>query len=117
MRTVSLAGAVALAAMLCACSASETDVRDTREPDAVGTVVSVEAGAGTFDVEFAPDAGYEYFDGTTFAFAEGGALESATGEALTASDLAVGDHLEVWVESCAESFPVQCPDPVGRLVP
>ena len=111
-----LIGIVALAAALSACSGGEQDERDVRDPDAIGTVVSIEAGAGSFGVAFAPDPGYEYFDGTVFEFAEGGALQSATGEALTASDLAVGDHLAVWVDACAESFPVRCPDPLGRMV-
>lgn len=79
--------------------------------------MSVEPAEGGFGVEFAPDPGYEYFDGTVFEFAEGGALESESGEALGASDLAVGDHLAVWVEECAESFPVRCRDPLGRLAP
>lgn len=117
MRTARLAGIVAAATVLAACASAADDARDEREPDAIGTVVSVEPAAGGFGVEFAPDAGYEYFDGATFVFAEGGALKSASGEALTAADLAVGDRLEVWVEACAESFPVQCADPLGRLVP
>ena len=117
MRLPTLIGIVAVATAVSACGGGDQDVRETRAADAVGTVVSVEAGSSSFSVEFAPDPGYEYFAGTVFQFTEGGALESAAGDALVASDLAVGDHLEVWVGQCAESFPVQCPDPLGRLVP
>ncbi len=116
MRVAPLLGIVAVATLLAGCANEDRDARDTREPDAVGTVVSVEPEAGVIAVEFAPDPGYEYFAGTVFRFAEGGALESPTGEAMTGPDLSVGDHLEVWVESCGESLPVQCPDPLGRLV-
>ncbi|WP_062524781.1 hypothetical protein [Demequina rhizosphaerae] len=109
---------VVLALALAACEPrGGDDVRDSRDPDAVGTVTRVEDAADVIAVGFAPDPGYEYFEGTTFDFAEQGGLEGPDGEALTGSDVAVGDRLEVWVEACAESFPVQCPDPVGRVLP
>ncbi|WP_296666937.1 hypothetical protein [Demequina sp.] len=113
---VAVTAALAMSLAACAPRAGD-DVRDTRDPDAVGTVTSVQDATDTVAVTFAPDPGYEYFDGTTFVFGVGGDLESADGEALGAADVAVGDRLEVWVEACAESFPVQCADPVGRLLP
>ncbi|MFP5359493.1 MAG: hypothetical protein ACLGHM_03240 [Actinomycetes bacterium] len=106
-----------LATGVAACGDAAGDPRDAREPDAVGTVVSVETLGDAISVAFAPDPGYEYFEGTTFAFAEGGALERPDGEPAAASDVAVGERLEVWVDACAESFPVQCADPYGRLLP
>ncbi|WP_062467096.1 hypothetical protein [Demequina maris] len=117
MRTRIPVAAVALALVLAACEPRGADVRDARDADAVGTVTSVDDSAGVIAVGFAPDPGYEYFEGTVFDFAAQGGLEGPDGEAVTGSDLSVGDRIEVWVEACAESFPVQCPDPVGRVLP
>ena len=111
-----LAAVAALALSLAACESRGSDVRDTREPDAVGAVSEVVESTDAVVVVFSPDPGYEYFAGTTFEF-EDGDLESADGEVLGPGDVAVGDRLEVWVDLCAESFPVQCPDPIGRLLP
>ncbi|WP_062386444.1 hypothetical protein [Demequina iriomotensis] len=116
MRIVTAAAVAALAVGLVACEARGDDVRDAREADAVGTVTSVSGAGDVMVVGFAPDPGDEYFEGTSFEFVERGALETAAGEPATAADVAVGDRLEVWVDACAESFPVQCPDPVGRLL-
>ncbi|MDN4474866.1 hypothetical protein QQX09_03230 [Demequina sp. SYSU T00192] len=118
MRIRPVVAAASLALALAACEArGGDDVRDSRAPDAVGTVTSVEDATGVIAVGFAPDPGDEYFEGTVFEFAEQGGLEGPGGEALGGSDVSVGDRLEVWVEECAESFPVQCSDPVGRLLP
>ncbi|SEJ21729.1 hypothetical protein [Demequina mangrovi] len=115
MRIVSGLATALLALSLAACESRGDDVREAREADAIGTVTSVEGDGDTVALGFAPDPGYEYFEGTVFEFADHGTLATADGEAATAADVAVGDHLEVWVEMCAESFPVQCPDPIGRL--
>ncbi|WP_156155895.1 hypothetical protein [Demequina phytophila] len=113
-RTVAV---VAIALALAACAPrGGGDARDDRDPDAIGTVISVDDATGVIAVGFAPDPGYEYFEGTTFEFAEQGAIERPDGEAAVASDLDVGTRLEVWVEACAESFPVQCADPLARIL-
>ena len=108
---------VFLASALAGCAAGSDDPRGSRDPDAVGTVAAVDTSGGGVSVGFIPDPGYEYFAGTIFAFDADGDLESASGEAAGPGDVAVGDRIEVWVEACAESFPVQCADPVGRLLP
>lgn len=115
--TSTAAVAAAVAAVVLAACGGAGDVRSSRSPDAVGTVTSVAAEGEAVLVGFAPDPGYEYFEGTTFAFAERGALQTAEGTPATVGDVAVGDRLDVWVEACAESFPVQCPEPLGRLAP
>ncbi|WP_062078199.1 hypothetical protein [Demequina globuliformis] len=75
------------------------------DPAAVGTADAVVTSGDTVDVAFVPDAGYEYFEGTTFVLGSeipvGGVVDDA---ALIAS----GDRLRVWTDACAESFPVQC---------
>lgn len=75
------------------------------DPAAVGTADAVVTSGDTVEVAFVPDAGYEYFDGTTFVLGPevpvGGAVDDA---ALISS----GDRLHVWTNACAESFPVQC---------
>ncbi|WP_062463592.1 hypothetical protein [Demequina soli] len=108
--------AVAVVAAAAACAPHGDDARDQREPDVIGTVTSVDDSGGAIAVGFAPDPGGEYFDGTTFEFARDGGLEDAQRGTAAASDVAVGDRLAVWVETCAESFPVQCPGPLGRLL-
>lgn len=96
-------------------SGGSDDVRSQQPPDAVGVVTSVVKRSTSVAVGFAPDEGYEYFDGTTFELATTGGLEDPDGLAADPNNLAVGDHLEVWVDSCAESMPVQCSDPVARV--
>ncbi len=110
-------GVLVAALVLAACGTRAEDVRDAREADAVGTVAGVERVTDGMRIAFAPDAGYEYFEGTTFEFDSAGDLETADGDAAGPADVAVGDRIEVWVDACAESYPVQCPDPVGRLLP
>ncbi|MFV0632622.1 MAG: hypothetical protein ACK5NO_00855 [Demequina sp.] len=75
-----------------------------REPEAVGAVAEVSEDSGTVYVLFEPDAGYEYFEGTTFAVGAEVPLEGVD----DAGEVAAGDRLEVWTGPCAESFPVQC---------
>jgi hypothetical protein len=95
--TVVLACALSLAG----CAGSAGDGDPVVEPAAVGTVRSVEVGTDSVAVGFDPDAGFEYFEGTTFV------IEPQT-PGVDASTLEVGDRVEVWTEVCAESFPVQC---------
>lgn len=110
--------ALAAIVVLAGCGGPETqDPRTTREADAVGAVVSIATTGGGLQVTFSPDPGYEYFDGTVFDFEKSGDLLTASGEPAGAADLEVGDSIEVWVEACAESFPVQCGAPVGRILP
>ncbi|WP_062302647.1 hypothetical protein [Demequina subtropica] len=116
MRILTSVAAAVLVLGLVACESRGDDVRDARDADAVGTVTSVDGAGDVIAVGFAPEPGYEYFEGTTFQFEREGALETASGEAATLEDVAVGDRIEVWVEACAESFPVQCGDPIGRIV-
>ncbi|WP_062212914.1 hypothetical protein [Demequina oxidasica] len=91
------------------------DIRHQEPADAVGVVTSVSKDASTVSVGFAADKGYEYFDGTTFDLATAGGLEDPDGLAADPNNLAVGDHIEVWVNECAESQPVQCADPIARI--
>jgi len=96
-------------------SGNDSDPRDSRQADAVGTVATVTKDSSVVAVGFTPDQGYEYFEGTTFEFAAAGGLEAADGTAMDPNMLAVGDRIEVWTDVCAESFPVQCSEPLARL--
>ena len=103
MCRVAVAGALWLA--LTGCGRATTDVdpegQPTEPPTAIGTVRTLEPGADATLVGFTPDAGYEYFEGTTFRVAQ-----QVPG--VDATQLEVGDRIEVWTGMCAESFPVQC---------
>lgn len=79
-----------------------------RAPEAVGSVESVTFGEDSVQVVFQPDAGYEYFEGTTFdiPFSAVAAIDGETPVVL--GDLKQGDRINVWTSACAESFPVQC---------
>jgi hypothetical protein len=103
-------------ALVAACAAATTDdVAEHGPADAVGVVASVVKEGDTVEVGFTPDEGYEYFDGTTFSLAVTDGLEDPDGLHADPNNLAVGDHLEVWVGPCAESFPVQCSDAHARV--
>lgn len=79
-----------------------------RAPEAVGSVESVAFGEDSVQVVFTPDAGYEYFAGTTFdiPFSAATAIDGET--AVVLGDLKPGDRINVWTDHCRESFPVQC---------
>lgn len=79
-----------------------------RAPEAVGSVASVTFGEDSVQVTFTPDAGYEYFAGTTFdiPFSAATAIDGET--AVVLGDLKPGDRLNVWTGACRESMPVQC---------
>ena len=79
-----------------------------RAPEAVGSVVSMTFGEDSVQVVFAPDAGYEYFEGTTFdiPFSAATTIDAETAVAL--GDLVAGDRINVWTGACRESMPVQC---------
>lgn len=79
-----------------------------RAPEAVGTVASVTVGEDSVQVVFTPDAGYEYFAGTTFdlPFSAATAIDGET--AVVLGDLKPGDRINVWTGACRESMPVQC---------
>jgi len=96
-------------------SSESGDVRESAPADAVGVVTSVATDGSVVDVGFASDDGYEYFDGTVFELETTGGLQDPDGIAADPHNLAVGDHIEVWVQSCEESLPVKCPDPVARI--
>ncbi|WP_061962740.1 hypothetical protein [Demequina aurantiaca] len=96
-------------------SSGSDDIRSQQPADAVGVVTSVSKDATTVAVGFSADKGYEYFDGATFDLPTAGGLEDPDGLAADPNNLAVGDHIEVWVNECAESQPVQCADPVARI--
>lgn len=85
-----------------------SDVAKRRAPDAVGTVISMTFGEDSVQVEFAPEPGYEYFEGTTFdiPFSAAAAIDGETPVVL--GDLESGDRINVWTGACAESMPVQC---------
>jgi hypothetical protein len=114
--------ALALSASLVGCAASSPGVADgatdgvidpvpagkVRAPDAVGTIDALGDGDGLVSITFEPDAGFEYFAGTTFDVPFGAFPQGEDGMSLAPSDLRVGDRITVWVGACAESFPVQC---------
>ncbi len=79
-----------------------------RAPEAVGSVSSVTVGEDSVQVVFTPDAGYEYFAGTTFdiPFSAPTAIDGET--AVVLGDLKAGDKINVWTSVCRESAPVQC---------
>ncbi len=83
-------------------------VAKRRAPEAVGAVIGVTMGEDSVQVQFAPDAGYEYYAGTTFdiPFSAVAAIDGET--AVVLGDLVVGDRLNVWTDACRESYPVQC---------
>ena len=76
-----------------------------RAPEAVGTAMQVTVSGETTSVLFAPELGYEYFEGTTFVL---DADVVVTGAVADAADIVAGDRLNVWTQECAESYPVQC---------
>lgn len=79
-----------------------------RAPEAVGTVASATLGEDSVQVVFIPDAGYEYFAGTTFdiPFSTVTPIDGET--AVVLGDLVAGDRINVWTGACRESMPVQC---------
>ena len=79
-----------------------------RAPEAVGSVASVTVGEDSVQVVFTPDAGYEYYAGTTFdiPFSAATAIDGET--AVVLGDLKQGDMINVWTGACRESMPVQC---------
>ena len=79
-----------------------------RAPDATGTIETLYVGDAPVSIGFRPDAGFEYFAGTTFQVPVGAFPHGEDGVTLAASDLSVGDHINVWVGACRESMPVQC---------
>lgn len=79
-----------------------------RAPEAVGSVVSMTFGEDSVQVLFAPDAGYEYFEGTTFDIPFSAVTAVDGEEPVVLGDLVAGDRLNVWTDACQESMPVQC---------
>lgn len=79
-----------------------------RAPDATGTIETLYVGDAPVSIGFRPDAGFEYFAGTTFHVPIGAFPHGEDGVTLAASDLGVGDRINVWVGVCRESMPVQC---------
>ncbi len=79
-----------------------------RAPEAIGSVASMTFGEDSVQVQFVPDAGYEYFEGTTFdiPFSAATAIDGET--AVVLGDLVAGDRINVWTGPCRESYPVQC---------
>lgn len=79
-----------------------------RAPEAIGAVASTTFGEDSVQVVFTPDAGYEYFAGTTFdiPFSAATAIDGET--AVVLGDLKPGDRINVWTANCRESQPVQC---------
>lgn len=73
--------------------------------DAHGTVAGVETAGGVTQVLFQHDPGFEYFEGTTFVLND---QVRVGGKVSDASAIEIGDSIVVWVNACAESFPVQC---------
>ena len=65
-------------------------------------------GEDSVQVVFEPDVGYEYFEGTTFDIPFS-AVTAVDGELpVVLGDLVAGDRLNVWTDTCEESFPVRC---------
>jgi len=91
----------AAALTLAACSSG--GVPD-READAVGRAAEVVTEGDTTRVLFEHDAGYEYFEGTTFVIDDEVTVVGVDDRA----GIPGGAALEVWTGACAESFPVQC---------
>lgn len=108
-------GALTLTLAGCGSGDDGSDPRDSGLADAVGTVASVAKDSSVVAVGFTPDPGDDYFEGTTFELAVAGGLEAVDGTAMDPNMLAVGDRIEVWTDVCAESFPVQCSEPLARL--
>ncbi len=79
-----------------------------RAPEAVGSVSSVTVGEDSVQVVFTPDAGYEYFAGTTFDIPFSAATAIDGEKAVVLGDLKAGDRINVWTSACQESAPVQC---------
>lgn len=79
-----------------------------RAPEAVGSVASMTLGEDSIQVVFTPDAGYEYFAGTTFDIPVSAATAIDGEAAVVLGDLKPGDRINVWTGACCESMPVQC---------
>lgn len=79
-----------------------------RAPEAVGSVSSVTFGEDSVQVLFTPDAGFEYFAGTTFDIPFSAATAIDGEVAVVLGDLKPGDRINVWTGACRESMPVQC---------
>ncbi|WP_084077067.1 DUF3221 domain-containing protein [Demequina sp. NBRC 110057] len=101
-RLLAVAG-LALVVTLAGCTGAAS--LPDRDPEAVGTADAVVTEGAETRVSFVPDAGYEYFEGTTFVLTDD---ITVTGAVDTAADITDGDRIQVWSTICAESFPVRC---------
>ena len=79
-----------------------------RAPDATGTIEAVHLSDGPISIAFQPDPGFEYFAGTTFNVPPIAFPHGEDGVTLAASDLSIGERINVWVTGCSGSAPVQC---------
>jgi hypothetical protein len=89
-------------------SVDEVPAGKVRAPDATGTIDAVHLSDGPVSIAFRPDAGFEYFAGTTFNVSPSAFPHGEDGVTLVASDLSVGARINVWVSACRESSPVDC---------
>ncbi len=103
-RALAAAG-IGLAALSLSACGDLVSGAPSRDADAVGTAMQVTTGGGSTSVLFAPELGYEYFEGTTFVL-DGDV--TITGAVTDAAQIVAGDRLNVWTQECAESYPVQC---------
>ncbi len=89
---------------------TEQPAGKVRAPEAVGTITAVHLTdpGGPVSVAFTPDAGYEYYAGTTFQVSPSMLPNGEDGVTMNMSDLVAGAHINVWVDACRESSPVDC---------
>jgi hypothetical protein len=100
---VAVAAALALTACTPAVSLPES------EPDAVGIAKAVvPTGEDTVNFILAGYADGEYFHEASITVGPETAVADAQGRPIDPMALMSGTQVSVWVEACAESYPVQC---------
>lgn len=82
-------------------AASPTELPD-RAPDAAGTLLVLDGGG------FQLETDDSYFRDASLTVSDSTVIVDAADQPLTADDLTDGTEVEVWTDTCAESFPVQC---------
>ena len=113
-RTTAAAPA-ALAALLILASCGTTALFPATESDARGTLAPY---AYDMSATYSPDTAifrltieedeYSYYTDAVLYIYENTVIGDEFGKTLGMGDLSAGMWVEVWTDSCAESYPVQC---------
>jgi hypothetical protein len=85
------------------------------EPTVRGVIVSGDAGPELTDAEGTDANDDDYYAGAILSLGEGGLVVDAEGEEVGFSDV-FDQPVELWLDACAESYPVQCTVLAARAV-